>query len=240
MRIGGAIFIAACACTASLLSVHFFLDPAPELRTLVSDDGLFSLDGHVYEEQQITLSTFSAEASAPLFSSRYVLSPKDTKFIEPLQGTLVKGEDVQQLYRWDERGYWVPLPQEEDAHIFSFALPFGGVYAPGKRLLVQVPTFVDVVSALRARLPSETLWYRVHLLARPLYGVPVLVQSSLEEGGCGGLPVAMASSTVFSQEERTVQVLVNDVLTETTFTFLLEIGVAPEGCPQDMPIEVIL
>lgn len=241
MKLGGIIVGGICAIAASFISVHFFLDPAPELRIIASGDGKLFLEGQVYESQQFSIEDKEvAESLLPLSPSRYVIAPFDAHFVRPIKGSFLIDASRSVLYRWnDVDAYWTALQssfvQDEYAHVLISA---GGLYALGTELSVETPTFVDVVSDLRSRLPEDAVSYRVRLVATPNQGVPVLLNSFLEQGGCGRIPIAGDRELVM-QEERTVQVLVNDVLTMTSFTFLMEIGTAPEGCPEDMPMQTI-
>jgi hypothetical protein len=241
MKIGGILFCALCAVGAALLTVHVFLDPDPELRRVVSADGMLVVTGNVYASQRFSLEEeVIDEPHAPLLASRYRLLPDDALFSQPLVATLPYQTLDDVLYYIDDaQGYLVPLVEEYRAlGERFFSLQRGGSYAIGEKVSVEVPTFVDVVTALRARLPLDAVSYALRLVAAPKGGMPVLLSSSLERGGCGGVPFDFLQ-TVVTQESRTVQVLVNDVLTETTFTFLMEIGTAPNGCPEDMPMAVI-
>jgi hypothetical protein len=239
MNIGGIFLTAFCAIAASLISIHFFIDPEPEMRKLVSADGQFSLEGKVYEAQSLSLHQQQVEIVSPLLAPRYTLSPQETRFSEPILGSFSSSEGADQWYFFDERGFWIPLVQQEEGERVRVKVSSAGTYAPGKALSIEVPTFIDVVSALRSRVPEHAVSYVIRLIARPHQGAPILLSDAVERGGCGGLPT-VSEQTVTTQEERTVQVLVNDVFSETTFTFYMEIGVTPNGCPEDMPLQVIL
>ncbi|MEK9156702.1 MAG: hypothetical protein AAB448_01020 [Patescibacteria group bacterium] len=241
MKLGGIIIGGVCAIVASVISVHLFFDPAPEFRMLTSGDGRLFVEGLVYESQQFSVEDEeAAESLFPLSSSRYLLAPIDATFVQPLEGSFLIDADRSVLYQWnDTDAYWTALQsssvQGGCAYVF---VSVGGLYALGTELSIDMPTFVDVVSDLRSRLLENAVSYRIRLVATPSGGVPVLLGSFLEQGGCGGIPTA-GDQELLMQEERTVQVLVNDVLTMTSFTFLMEIDTAPEGCPEDMPMQVI-
>lgn len=242
MKLGGIIVGGVCAIAASFISVHLFLDPEPELRIFTSADGLLSLEGRVYESQQFSIEDEEAgEEQMPLLSTRYHILPLAASFVQPLDASFFVDADHETLYRFDEQdAYWVALQSlviDEEGYAHT-SLSAGGVYALGEKLSVEAPTFVDVVSDLRSRLPENAVAYRVRLVATPNESASVLLGSFLEQGGCGGIPTA-GDQELLMQEERTVQVLVNDVLTMTSFTFLMEIDTAPEGCPEDMPMQVI-
>lgn len=242
MKVGGIIIGGACAILASFISVHFFLDPAPEFRTVVSTDGVFALEGRVYESQQFFIEEEPVlELLTPFSSVRYRVLPLEGSFVQPLEGSFFVDADHAVMYRFDDVGaYWVALPnlREDDQGYAHVALSSGGLYALGSALSVDAPTFVDVVSDFRSRLPLGAVSYRIQLVAQPNGGVPFLLDSFLERGGCGGVP-AVGQQSFTMQDERTIQVLVNDVLTPTDFTFLMEIETSPEGCPEDMPMQVI-
>lgn len=242
MKIGGVILGACCAVAASLISVHFFLDPEPEARTVESADGIIRIEGRVYEGAKFSIVEEQAIASFPLSSVRYTVLPEGALFAPPfLQLSFLKESVYPALYFWNgDGGYWVPVPRQtyEDERVY-FPVAQGGTYALGGHFSVEAPTFIDVLSELRAKVPENAVSYNVSLIATPKDGVPVLAASGLERGGCGGVPSAY-EQTLVAQDSRTVQVLVNDVLTETMFTLLVEIGITTSGCPEDMPLQVIL
>lgn len=241
MKVGGMIIGGVCAILVSFISVHLFLDPAPEMRVVESSDGVIRIDGRVYRDADFFLEEAEDVARFPLNASRYTLLPEDAVFIPPfLQLSFFKESAYPALYFWNKSGaYWIPVPRftHEDERVY-FPVAHGGVYALGEHFAVEAPTFIDVLSELRTKLPADAVSYDVSLIASVKDGVPVLVQSGLERGGCGGVPVAYEESVV-AEDQRTVQVLVNDVLTETHFTFLMQIGTTSEGCPEDMPMQVI-
>ena len=241
MKLGGIIVGGACAIAASFISVHFFLDPAPEMRVVESSDGVIRIDGRVYQDANFFLEEGEDVASFPLSTSRYTLLPEDGIFMPPfLQLSFSKESAYPALYFWNRSGaYWVPVPRHtyEDERVY-FPAAQGGTYALGEHFAVEAPTFVDVISDLRTQLPERAVSYTVSLVAAVKDGAPVLVQSGIERGGCGGVPFA-GEEYVIAEDQRTVQVLVNDVLTETHFTFLMQIATTSEGCPEDMPMQVI-
>lgn len=241
MKLGGIIIGGACAIAASLVSVHFFLDPAPEVRVVESLDGVIRVDGHIYEGSEFFLEEGEDIALFPLNALRYTLLPEDGVFAPPfLQLSFSKESAYPALYFLNRSGaYWIPVPRltYEDERMY-FPVVQGGVYALGEHFAVEAPTFIDVLSELRTQLPSHAVSYDVSLVAAVKDGVPVLVQSGLERGGCGGVPFA-GEENVVAEDRRTAQVLVNDVLTETDFTFLMRIDTTSEGCPEDMPMQVI-
>ena len=241
MKLGGIIIGGACAIVASFISVHFFLDPAPEVRVVESSDGVVRVEGDVYEYAAFSLKEERVDALFPLGAMRYILLPEKGIFAPPfLQLSFLKNSLLPALYFWNsENAYWVPVPRHtyEDEYVY-FPVTQGGVYALGEHFSVDAPTFVDVVGNLRARLPEDAVSYRIRPIATPSGGAPVFLGFFLEQGGCGGIPTA-GDQELLMQDERTVQVLVNDVLTMTSFTFLMEIETAPEGCPEDMPMQVI-
>lgn len=242
MKLGGIIIGGVCAILASFISVHLFLDPVPEFRTTVSTDGVLTLEGRVYESQQFFIEEEAvSEVLTPFSLSRYRVFPLDANFIQPLEGSFFVDTDRAAMYRFDDVGaYWVTLPNlhVDDQGYAHVLLSSGGLYALGSIVSVDAPTFVDVVSDFRSRLPLEAVSYHVQLIAQPNGGVPLLLGSFLERGGCGGIPV-VGQQSLSTQDERTVQVLVDDVLTNTDFTFLMDIETSPEGCPEDMPMQVI-
>jgi hypothetical protein len=240
MRIGIIVIGAVCAISAALVSVHLFLDPDPELLTFVSDDGRMVLTGTVYRAEEFELLTEAGAVTYPsLSSARYILTPKDALFSEPLVATLPR-DSSRVLYAFDETaGYAIPLQAQKDADgNSSFFVTHGGEYALGEEIMVDAPLFVDVVSEMRSRLPERAVSYALYVVAAPQGDVPVLLPVVLEEGGCGGLPTK-GDTFVRSEDQRVAQVLVNDVLTETIFTFLMDIRLTSEGCPEDMPLQVI-
>lgn len=241
MKLGGIIIGGVCAIAASFISVHFFLDPAPEMRVVESPDGVIRVDGRVYQDADFSLEEGEGVALFPLNASRYTLLPEDGVFAPPfLQLSFLKGFSYPALYFWNSEGaYWIPVPRHtyEDEYV-HFPVVQGGVYALGEHFAVETPTFVDVLSELRTKLPERAVSYMVSLVATVKDGAPVLVQSGIERGGCGGVPFA-GEEYVIAEDHRTVQVLVNDVLTETNFTFLMQIATTSEGCSEDMPMQVI-
>lgn len=240
MRIGIIVIGAICALSAALVSVHLFLDPDPELLALVSNDGRVVLTGMVYRAEEFELLTETGALAYPsLLSARYILTPEDALFPEPLIATLPQ-DSSRILYALDETaGYAIPLQAQKDADgNSSFFIMHGGKYALGEEVLVDAPLFVDVVSEMRSRLPEYTVSYVLRVIAAPRGDVPVLLPSALEEGGCGGLPTK-GDTLVRAEDQRVAQVLVNDVLTETAFTFLMDIYLTSDGCPEDMPLQVI-
>lgn len=241
MKVGGMIIGGACAILASFINVHLFLDPAPEMRVVESSDGVIRIDGRVYRDADFFLEEAEDVARFPLHASRYTLLPEDGIFAPPfLQLSFSKDSAYPALYSWNRSGaYWIPVPRltHEDERVY-FPVAHGGVYALGEHFAVEAPTFIDVLSELRTKLPANAVSYDVSLIASVKDGVPVLVRSGLERGGCGGVPFAYEESVV-AEDQRTVQVLVNDVLTETHFTFLMQIGITSKGCPEDMPMQVI-
>lgn len=243
MKIGGGVIVGVCcAVAASLISVHFFLDPEPEVFVVESADGVLRVEGRGYQEGSLSLEEAQTDIAFPLGPARYTLLPEDALFAFPfVRASFLKDGEYPAFYLWDVEGaYWIPIPREtyEDARTY-FPLWQSGTYALGEHFFVESPTFVDVVSELRAKLPEEAVSYEVFLVASPQGGASILTQSTpIERGGCGGAPF-IGEQTVTAQESRTVQVLVNDVLTETTFTLLMEISITPGGCPEDMPLQVI-
>lgn len=243
MKIGNVLIGGLCALTASLVSVHFFLDDAPEFHKVISADGLFSVRGSVYADQVFSLEEIDSEpALLPFGEHRYRLLPEDTRFADPLTVSFFLDSSHEALYRWDATtGYWEVLQgvQKNEDGFAEVPVREGGVYALGSSFSVETPTFIDVMSDLRSRLPEHAVSYALRLVATPLNGAPVLLPAFAERGGCGGIPT-VSEQALTAQDERTVQVLVNDVLTSTVFTFLMDIGVTQEGCAEDMPMQVIL
>lgn len=241
MKLGGIIVGGVCAIAASFISVHFFLDPAPELRVIESADGVVRIDGHVYQDANVSLEEKEDVALFPLHASRYTLLPKDGVFTPPfLRLSFSQESAYPALYFWHSNGaYWIPVPRltHEDERVY-FPIARGGVYALGEHFAVEAPTFVDVLRELRTKLPEHAVSYTVSLIAAVKDGASILVQSGIERGGCGGVPFS-GEEQVFAEDQRTVQVFVNDVLTETNFTFLMQIATTSEGCPEDMPMQVI-
>ncbi len=231
-----------CVFAVTLISAHFVLDAEPESRTLASSDGVVQVKGRVYESQHVTLEEEAVDGRlSPLGEKNYRILPEDTVFVQPLTLSFSQSTPAYTaLYRWnDHEGYWLPLQENRDSDgQISFALFEGGTYAPGFVFSVVAPTFVDMLSGLRMHLPLNAVSYTIKSVVTPQGGVPILLDAAVEEGGCGGVP-AHSESSLFSQDEQTVEVLVNDVLTPTVFTFILEIGTAPQGCPEDMPLKVI-
>lgn len=242
MKIGGVLIGGVCAIAASLISAHAFFDPEPEAVTRVSEDGVFALEGVLYHTQDIVLATEQGSLLSPFFENNaYRLSPEETYFSSPLRVTLPDASSYDALYRFDAQGaYWAVVPEDEmTQYIHDFTISWGGLYVPGVKIAVEIPTFIDVLDGLHERLPQNTVSYRIKLIATPEGGAPLLISSSLEQGACGGIPTH-GRETLVAEDSRTVQVLVNDVLTSTMFTFFMEIETAPEGCAEDMPMEVIL
>lgn len=240
MKIGGVILGAGCAVLAALVSVHLFLDPDPEFLSLTSSDGSLTVFGTVYRAREVSLSEKMDDvAYAPLSLVRYTLSPSDIRFSEPLIATLPLAPSHVLYALHEHEGYATALDIQRDAAGNPYFLVYeGGEYAEGEPFSLEVPTFVDVVSNMRTRLPEHAVSYTLRVIATPHHGASILLPEAIEEGGCGGLPT-QSEEHVRAEDERTVQVLVNDVLTETTFTFLMDIGTTSQGCPEDMPLQTI-
>lgn len=242
MKLGGIIIGGVCAILASFISAHLFLGPTPEFRTVVSTDGVLALEGKAYEQQQFFLEEeVLSEALMPFSLTRYRVLPLDAHFVRPLEASFFVDADHAVMYRFDDVGaYWVALPnvRVDDQGYAHVLLSSGGLYALGSSVSVDTPTFVDVVSDFRSRLPLEAVSYRMRLVAQPSGSAPLLSAFFLERGGCGGVPLD-GKESLFMQDKQTVQVLVNDVLTATDFTFLMEIEISPNGCSEDMPMQVI-
>lgn len=240
MKIGGLFLGFLGAAMVAVVSVHVFLDSDPEFLSLQSSDGALQISGTAYRAREITFTQKTVEDSlSPLSSVRYVISPVDARFTSPLVATLPLSP-THVLYEIDSQaGYAIALAPQEDADgLPYFLLDHAGEYAEGDALSFDAPTFVDVVSDMRARLPEHAVSYAVRVVARAKDGAAVLLPEFLEEGGCGGIPMQF-QETVRAEDARTVQVLVNDVLTETTFTFIMDIGLASSGCTADMPLQTI-
>lgn len=227
------------AIAVALVSVSFFLDPYPEKIHITTADALLSLEGYAYAVQSLEVAQEQGDVLGfPLYgSTTYRFLPEDGRFSPSLIAKL-SSQDMT-LYRFvEEKGYWEPVPSVPSSLEKNFFIDKGGVYAPGVSFSFATPTFVDVISALRARLPENTVAYRVALVVQPANGAPILLSPVLERGGCGGIPTD-AEKTVSLEDARTVQTLVNDVLTETTFTFLVDAGIGSERCPSDAPLSLI-
>jgi hypothetical protein len=240
MNLRGIFLGAACGIVGALVSVHIFFNSQPEFYRAVSSDGVLVLEGSVYESQAFFLQEeVSNVASVPFFLTRYTLLPRENIFVEPLVATLPNNPDDILYFIDSVQGYAVPLePHTFSSHDTSFLLVRGGTYAVGDELRIDAPTFIDVIANMRSHLPLDAVSYHVRMVATPKDGLAVLLRDTLEAGGCGGVPF-VSQDIVTAQEQRIVQVLVNDVLTETAFTFLMDIGVTPAGCPEDMPLQVI-
>lgn len=231
-----------CVCGVAYLSLHLFLDPAPEYVRVASTQHELVIEGLVYEHQSVFLEEEQVlDRRIPLTNTRYHLFPERDIFTPPLTASFLPSIEAPLLYRWDEKlGYWEKISSVEQGTAYQYAtLTQGGVYAFGAPLFIEIPTFVDVIEALRTRLPEHTVAYTVRLVATPAEGVPILLDTFLESGGCGGIP-QKGLDHFLAQDERVVHVLVNDVLTEVTFNFLMDIETDTPGCSADMPMQAFL
>ncbi len=236
MHIRSVFITGFCAIAASVVSVHFFVDPLLEYRMLRSADAHLEVRGGVYESQDISLANIDREAVFP-FSHFYTLLPTEAYFSQEIFARYLLSSDREALYFFDTRGYWKPLFATERDGYADARISSGGMYALGARVHVETPLFVDVLEEIRSSLPPQTTSYSVALLAQ-IEGADPIFLSEIERGGCGGTPSYARDMYSFSRE-RTVQVLVNDVLREVTFLFLVDGGTTPQGCVEDMPMEVI-
>lgn len=242
MNVSNVFIGAVCACIATYVSVHIFLDPAPEYVRVASAQGELVIEGFVYQYQTPALEEYVVpESQIPLTDLRYNLLPEHELFAQPLIASFLPSAEASRLYAWNSvRGYWEVVPSFEQENSYRHAPLFtSGLYAFGVVLSVDTPTFVDVAEGLRARLPDSAVAYSVRLVATPEGGVPVLLDDFLESGGCAGIP-QQGLDHLIAQDERVVQVLVNDVLTEVTFDFLMDIETDPRGCSADMPMQAFL
>lgn len=235
----------------AVLTLSIVFLPDPEVRTLVSDDGLLTVSGLARQTQEISLVTRDEALGIPLVGRAYDVLPSGLTLDTPL--TLILplrdlglAEDVPvHLYTYDETsGFWsgISEPVKTNDGLLIATTPSTGRYAVGIRQDVNAPEFLSMYDELRRLAPKNTRAYDIVVGYRVDDSGPFIVlPESGESGGCGGV-FREGSSRVASELSRTAVVNIDDVATPATFVFFATWIVDEQsgGCPAEALLSPLL
>lgn len=218
-------------------SAVVLLQADPEYVTVMSADGKLLVTGFA-REGGITVTAANAEAGDEYAVTSGAVDhtlPLQLRFVTPSGppstgneewGVLWYDEDAM-LWKWEES-------TTVDGYIVVRTMHLGR-FAPYPRMTVDAPDFVSVYDALRDQAPDGAVGYRITVGAKTGDGPSIILADEGQHGGCNGA-VAPGEETAYSAMTRTAHVLVNDVMTPVTFTFLAAWQVVDEGsCPEGQP-----
>lgn len=229
-RIASMLFIG--AASAALL-----LRADPEYVTAVSENGVLTVTGFA-REGGVTVTQSVGDAG-----DEYVVVSGAVDRTLPLQlrfallsgSSSARQEDVDVLWYDETDNMW----KWQGADIVDGFLVLRtmrlGRFALAAKQFVDAPDFVAVYDALVKQRPEGTIGYRIAVGYQIADGPMIRLDDEGEYGGCGGA-VQPGAATAYAAESRTVHVLVNDVQTPVTFTFLAMWEVSRDvSCPEGQP-----
>ncbi len=224
-------------------SAHLFFIDDPELESIASTDGVVRIEGLARQAQIFSIaSPTSPTIASPLIGQAYHLLPDDEIFDVPVTISWSQAVEQAMVYRWDERwGYWAPLPASDVQRVQESLIITTdqlGIFALGSPYRVDAPLFLDALDELLAKAPVKAVAYRVALSATSEGGAPIVLNDAFMAGGCGGVP-GNGREVTWSEVDRTAAVLVNDVMTPTTFHFIAQWENDDAGCAADSPLQLI-
>ncbi len=225
---------------ASLL--FLFVDD-PERATTASADGRVTVTGVARAAAPFVVAAGDAMTGSVLFGSAYAVMPSGATLDEPvvlsfaLDGIPVDAGDVV-VYRYDADALmWevvLPIVAHTD-ELIAIETSELGTFALGIREAVATPEYVALYDDLADAPPTDAVGY-VILGGYAREGEPVVRLSGvLAQGGCGGavMPGVHEERSVVT---RSASVLVDDVATPLTLTFLVRWFIHDGvGCPEGRP-----
>lgn len=217
------------ACSAFLL-----LREDPEYLYVMSDDGVMTVSGLARSTQDLDVTDVAPPGAQPMMSSVYTLAGLGTIDV-PVTITFA-ATDADTVYWYDDaRAMWEPLETSvvTGALVSAQTTRFGR-YAVGRAETVTLPTFVEEYYALRAMAPDGAVGYRIAVGYARENQQTLRVRNAGDEGGCGGA-VMPGSDEAWSQRTRNASILVNDVQTTVTLTFVAQWMTDSDGCGELSP-----
>ncbi len=226
--IGSIIFI-------GVASALMFLRSSPEYVTVASEDGGLVVSGYAREGGITVTQAFGEAGDEWTVASGSVDSvlPMQLRFRHPSgpawDGTenfdVLRYDDTLAMFEWQDvttvDGYLIVAT----THLGRFAL--------ADHKTVVAPDFMSEYDTLRATAPSNAVGYRIAVGATVGDGPIIRIDDAGQQGGCGGA-VQPGNDTAYATSTRTASVLVDDVQTPVTFTFVaswytVDGGSCPEG-----------
>lgn len=234
---------------AFLLAVgtgYFVVARDPEDTFTQSADGVVTVSGKARASQPFAITSEPHEAARTVLGdTRYVLAPQDVYLDVPAVVTFRLDQlnlpaEAVTVYRYrPELLVWEPVLDTvtHTDEIIALETRELGVFALGTYETVAAPDFVSVYDALREQAPEHALGYTITVSYAREGEAPIRLLNVGEQGGCNGA-VLPGEYEARSRDERTANVLVNDVQTTVTFSFLAQWFVADEqSCPEGMPFK---
>ena len=226
--IGSIIFI-------GVTSALMFLRSSPEYVTVASENGGLVVSGYAREGGVTVTQEFGDAGDEFVVESGAVdgTLPLQLRFAYP-SGPAWGGDENVDVLRYNDTlamWEWQDFSQVDDYLIVTTT--HLGRFALADHKTVTAPDFVRAYDALRKTAPSNAVGYRIAVGATVGDGPIIRIDDAGQQGGCGGA-VQPGNDTAYATSTRTASVLVNDVQTPVTFTFVaswytVDGGSCPEG-----------
>lgn len=235
MQRGIALRIAGIMCIG-VATAFVLLRTTPEYVSVTSDDGVLTVVGYARE----TGMTVAREAVGP--RTAYAVTsggvddtlPLRLRFVYPSGAEWTSGVAADVLRYNDALAMWEPQGATRVGDELVLTTAHTGLFMVGVQRDVVAPDFLTAYDALRATAPAGAVGYTIAVGYAVADGPTVRLDGVGQQGGCGGA-VLPGSDTAYATSTRTANVLVNDVQTTVTFTFLASWSVVPGGsCPEGM------
>lgn len=203
-------------------SAFVLLRSSPEYMTVTSEDGNMTVRGFLRAGDFVITQEDGTAYGIPW--AVYRVSPETALHDLPVQirmpeASAMVGTAALARYN-DALGMWEWVPTETVDSMTVATTTRLGVFLMTSRNDVTAPDFVTVYDALRDTAPQNAVGYRIAVGYSIADDTAVFrLDDAGQQGGCGGA-VQPGNDTAYATSTRTASVLVNDVQTAVTFTFV--------------------
>lgn len=220
-------------------SAFVLLRADPEYITTISEDGRLMVTGFAREGGVAVAQAYGDAGDEFVVTSGAVdhTLPLQLRFAYPSGPAWTGAEHVDVLWYDDASTMW----EWQDATMVDSYLTLRtmrlGRFALADRKTVAAPDFMAVYDGLRENAPASAVGYRIAVGYIMNDGPRIRLDGVGQQGGCNGA-VQPGEDTAYATATRTANVLVNDVQTPVTFTFMASWYVVDGGsCPEGQTFE---
>lgn len=218
-------------------SAFVLLRADPEYVATTSADGAVLVTGFAHEGGFTV--TEDAGTAYGMTGTVYTVAPHGAVRELPVRLVFARVADAMGVVRYNDTlslWEWQETQPGADGYL-TLSTTQLGMFAVLPSVTVTAPDFVAVYDELRDNAPQTAVGYRIAVGYAVNDGPRIRLDGVGQQGGCNGA-VQPGEDTAYATMTRAASVLVNDVQTPVTFTFVASWYVVDGGtCPEGQTFE---